>query len=386
MAKHLPEIRSVDSILPVCIIYSEGPMNHLDNDWTESTLWERWRIFFILVFVLIAMIIAAAVFLGPDGVLRMIGLMDDAYRSRLTVQIEPADATVQLDFKTMELPLDTAIEWDRSTDHVLQAEHPAYRTEKIVFSVPENPESLPVYKGAAGAGRITITPDGISVRIDMIPEYIPLEIDTRPSGAEIMIDGADIDRTTPLTYELETGATVTIRATKEGYEPLETTYTVPDTSPGVPVVFELEAIPTPKQPEGRLVLSSPYPVDVYSGRTLIISGKKAATVRLKAGRHSIRVRNDTYMKDETQTIRIRDGATVRIVPEPLGKMRVESSPSGAVVSVEGKKLGTTPGTFPVSPGLYNVTFTWDQCEDTQSRWVKIVSGQTRRVPRVTGCR
>ncbi|HPQ39015.1 MAG TPA: PEGA domain-containing protein [bacterium] len=364
----------------------EDPMNHLDNDWTENSFWDQWRMVLIFGFVILVMGVVGALLVGPDGILRMFGLVDDAYKATLTVSITPDNAMLQLDFTPEENPLTRTVDWDRSTEHVIEVQHPAYRPEKLVLSVPESPDALPVWRGGSTSTQINITQDRIDVRITMIPEYIPVRIQTRPTGASVTIDGIETGKTTPMTHEFKTDETARIAFTRSGYETLEVSYDVPSESPESPVVFELKGKPTPRTLQGRLVIESEYPVDVYSGRERIIAGKRSATATLKEGKHSIRIRNDSYLLDDTRQIRIRDGRTEKITLDPPGKMIVDTNPPGAAVFVGETELGTAPGTFSVAPGLYNVVFQWAECDETHSEWVKIVPGQTRRVPRVNGCR
>ncbi len=74
-----------------------------------------------------------------------------------------------------------------------------------------------------------------------------------------------------------------------------------------------------------------------------------------------------------------------LVLDPPGKMALTSNPPGAIVYVNDCEIGKTPDTFEAAPGLYKVEFKWTNCNETPSVWVKVVSGQTRRIPAVKGC-
>lgn len=361
-------------------------MNHLDNNWTENSFWDQWRMALIFGFVLLAMAVIGTIFVGADGILRMFGLLDDAYKARLSIAVEPADAMVQLDFTTVEHPVSQTVEWDRSTEHVIEVQHPAFRPEKIVISVPESPASLPVSHSHSEASRVEISPDVIDVRIALVPEYIPIRVESRPDGALVTVNGIETGKTTPLTHEFVTGETAHLIVSRKGYMTREVDYNVPDHVPDQPLVFELEKKPEPREPRGRLAVKSEFPVDVYSGKRRIIARRKSATAVLKPGRHRIRLVNDDFLLDETRDVQIKDGHTHTIALEPPGTMILETEPPGAEVAVGNIRLGTTPGTFIVAPGLYNVVFKWEQCDDAESRWVKVVAEQTRRVRRVNGCR
>ncbi|MBN1296316.1 PEGA domain-containing protein [bacterium] len=361
-------------------------MNHLDNDWQDNSFWDRWRMMVIFGVVILVMGGFGAFFLGADGIMRLTGLIDDSYQGALDIRIQPADAILLMDYQSTQHPVTRTIEWSRPSDHVFEITHPAYQAIKIVIHVPESSGEIPVVTVNPSPEAVTIAEESITIDAIMKPEFVPIEIRSKPSGASIAIDGMDTGKRTPMTFELPAGGSVRITVHKEGFDSVDTTCTVPDLGPGEPVVLVLKEQPKPREPQGKLLVKSPYPVTVLSGSKQLSTGKKSFSTHLKPGRHTIRTVNTEYLLDQTDTITIRDNQTSTITVDEPGTLIVESEPSGADVTAGSHRLGKTPGTFSVAPGLYNIELTWSSCDDTQSQWVKILPGQTRRLPRVFGCR
>lgn len=375
-------------------------MNRLDMDWSEPTFWERFGLLFLILFVLLVMSVIAAVFIGSDGIFRMLGLKDDAIRGELSVTVAPENAVIKVDMVELEPPYRRSVEWPRATEHSIDAVHPAYLPEKLIIRIPADPEGQPEVIGQSENARLSFTEAGISVQFDLVPEFLKVRIQSKPSGASVEIDGVPTKKTTPMEYELKTGSKVKITAEKSGYEKTTVEYDVPQKIADTPVVLNLKkaqkptpvpagsktaSTPVPAESSGKIQVKSPYPVDVYSGSNRLIKNRKDSSASISAGKHKIRVVNPDYLLDMEQTVTIKAGKTHSIVIDRPGKMSLSSTPSGATVLVDGKEIGKTPGTFEAAPGLYKVEFKWGQCPETQSVWVKVVTGQTRRIPPVKGC-
>ncbi|MBN1879380.1 PEGA domain-containing protein [bacterium] len=374
-------------------------MNRLDVDWSEPTFWEKFRLPFFILIVLIIMSSLGAVFLGADGILRMLGLRDDSIRSQLVVSIEPQDASVKLDMVVLEKPIQIPVTWTRGSEHILDAQHPAYLPEKLLIRIPADPQKPPEIVGRSDQADIVFSPEKIEARFSLTPEFVKIKIKSKPSGAVIEIDGVSTNKTTPMEYELKTGETVKIKAVKDGYETATFELNVPGKGLSDPVILNLNKLPkeessqknskktssTKEEKKGKLDIRSSYPVDVYVGSKRVIQDKKSASVQVSSGKQIVRIVNPDYLLNLEQSTTIKPGKTESIILDPPGKMALSSDPPGAMVSVANHEIGRTPGTYEVAPGLYKVEFRWSQCSDAQSIWVKVVSGQTRRIPVVKGC-
>jgi hypothetical protein len=374
-------------------------MRHIDVDWAEPTFWEKFRLLFFSLLALLIMSVLGAVFIGADGIMRMIGLKDDAFKSTLKVLVEPENVRLYLDHVETENPLASGISWARGTEHVIETEHPSYITEKVIIRIPLQPDGSPEIVKSSDSVTVTQAPETLTLVFKLRPEFIKMTIRSKPTGALIEINGTSTNKKTPLDYEFKTGETFKIVAAKEGYEPISRDFEVPFFVADDSITLELKKkqkttqLPPKKetpsnakqQVTGKLQVKSNYPVDVYSGSKRIIQNKASAIATLNVGNHSIRIVNSRYLLNDTQTISIKKNETSTITIESPGKMVLNSQPAGARVIIENREIGVTPGTFEVAPGLYNVGFQWDNCPDSQSQWIKVVSSQTRRIPTVRGC-
>jgi len=358
-------------------------MNHLDNDWSESSFLERWQTVLLLVFVLFAMVTCAAFFLGTDGILKIFGLVDDTFHGTISIETSPSEAVIEVDFQSYSNSETREIDWAQGTDHIVEVRHPAFLSEKMIIHVPG--DSSPLVSNSTDNMKFKIVENAITITANLVSEYLSGKIKSSPKGASITVNKVDTRQKSPMNFEFRVGDVYTITAEKKGYEPRTVEFKIDDFDSDSTVTLKLKKKPKPDIPQGRLVLSSDYPVNVYRGSKLLIRNKKAATVFLKPGTYSIRTKNKKYLLDETQSIKIRDKKTSKISLDPAGSIIIETKPAGAEIYVDETFLGNAPETFQLAPGLYNIVFKWDNCEGTENRWIKVVSGQTRKIPLVRGC-
>jgi len=361
-------------------------MNHLDNDWSESSFLERWQTVLFVFLVLFAMIATSAYFLGTNGILKIVGLVDDTFHGSLTITVSPDNAILQVDFQSCENGESKEVSWSRDTDHIISVNHPAYKSEKFLIHVPKEKEQLPYVSNASDNIRFEISDNHMAATITLVSEYVSRQIKSKPAGVSISINQVDTGKKTPMSFEFKTGDKYTIVADKKGYEPKTIEFKADNSNQNTPVFINLKRIPKPKIPQGKLILRNSYPVNIYSGSKLLIRNKKAATIFLKPGTYNLKISNSKYFLNNSQTVKILDGKSVRISVEPPGSVEFKTSPSKAEVYIDEKKLGVTPGTFKIAPGLYNFVFKWDNCEDTESRWIKVISDELRTVPLIRGCK
>lgn len=369
-------------------------MEHLDADWTEPSFREKFRLVFYILIVLLAMATLAFFLIGPEGILRMIGLKDDTLNLMLSIETLPSDAHLSINNVFIENPVQKSVSWQRGSNYRIDASHPSYLSEYVLISIPQASEALPGIQPGSAAVDAILKPDSLHIRFDMRPEYLKIRIESKPSGASVEIDGIDTGRTTPMEYEFKTGQKVNIVAVKSQFEPAKVEFEVPFFQPDKPLALELKrkvaptpaSQPTPKPaPMGSLRINSDFPVDVYHGSRKIIAGKKQATVTLAAGQQALRFVNTAFLLDDTQKITITANQSQTVSIDPPGKVILESIPPGAIIEVDGHILGHAPGSFELYPGLYNMRFQFEHCDEKPSIWVRVVSRQTRRIPAVRGC-
>jgi PEGA domain len=94
-----------------------------------------------------------------------------------------------------------------------------------------------------------------------------------------------------------------------------------------------------------------------SGAEVSIGGSKVGTTpfsksRYASGQYLVTVKKEWYLPQEDQQIIVSDGqATNKMftLSQDFGTLDVQSNPSGAEVTLDGKKLGLTPGSWRVPP-------------------------------------
>jgi len=211
------------------------------------------------------------------------------------------------------------------------------RVEKMGYYPWENTVSV-------AAGGTTIVNVGLTA-IPPIPTTGTVNVTSDPSGAQVRLDNV-AKGTTPLEITDVSVGVHTIRVEMTGYEPFispievnagQTTY----------VTADLDPIPPPPVTKGNLsVISTP------SGASVILNGTPKGPTPLlindvTAGGYTLRVESAGYTPREEDII-VTAGLTTYInwtlIPIPItnGTVSVQSTPSGASVTLNGTPKGPTP--------------------------------------------
>jgi hypothetical protein len=368
-------------------------MEHFNADWTEQSPGEKSRLPLLIIIVFAVMIGAGTAMIGVDGLLRMIGLRDDALKLTVSVNAEPPDTLLYLNNSPIENPSELTVSWLPGTKHIFDAQHPAFISERVTVHVPTELNKEPELSFDSQQIQTDIGIGRLDIFFLLRPEYITLPVESTPCDATIVIDGIETNRNTPFEYSFRAGETVTITASKDGYIESTEQFQIPSFPSDETIVMTLEKKPAAVQahptktpaPTGIFRVSSDFPLDVYRGSRRIVHQKSRADVTLNTGRHDLRFINKEYLLNHEMTITISANRVYPVTLDSLGQIQLDSSPTAATIDVEGIELGKTPGTFSVYPGLYNVALIFEDCDDIQHIWVRVVSGQTRRIPPVRGC-
>lgn len=203
-------------------------------------------------------------------------------------------------------------------EYYYRAENGLYETKEGILSVDDNSD----------------------VRmIEMIPAYSYLDIRTEPSGASVFVDG-ELVGTSPVSVpdKLRRG-TVSVTAQKDLYYPNEINYSVPvDTKRHTVTVILSPQFGTVvcrcEDPEAELWIDNrKVGTGTWTGQ---LSSRSSHYLEARKEGHMSRSLNFDIVEGDTVTQTIGR-------PEPLyGSIEVLSEPSGAVVKVDGKQVGTTP--------------------------------------------
>ena len=216
-----------------------------------------------------------------------------------------------------------------------------------------------------------------------------------PAGAHILVDGTDLNATTPLqAHPTKAGVKHEVEMTLPGFLPHYETFKVEkDSHLSIRVVLELEsaqlkdspASPTQSTQEhmnhGYLTVRSPIQARVFINDKL--SGVTPLNRKfLKVGVHKIEIINDKTGLSLGRTLRIRPGSTSLLnISKKKGFLSVNAKP-WAKIKVGKMKSQDTPHRMALFEGKYTVQF---ECPDghTIKRTAEIKPGQTS--PVVVNC-
>ena len=165
------------------------------------------------------------------------------------------------------------------------------------------------------------------------PIYASLELTSTPSNATVALDGKYVGETPLILNNILVGDH-TVTVTKQGFSKVEKTIELKEEiENNISVV-----LPNTKEVS---ITSNPTGADVYIDG--VYKGVTPLKTILSYGEHTIRFNREGYYQ-ETQTIEV--GDNMELVTEKLsqivGKMKITSSPSGALVYIDGVKVGQTP--------------------------------------------
>lgn len=159
--------------------------------------------------------------------------------------------------------------------------------------------------------------------------------------------------------------------------------TVPDVPPkGLPTPYKPSRPTTPNRrtprrpasAKGTLELaSSPTGLDIYAGRRRL--GRTPASLRLKVGRHRLRLRSTRLGIDRALTVRIAANRSLRqSVRIGKGRLRVNGVP-WANVYVDGRQVGVTPmRALNLYAGKHLVELRHPPSRGHLRRWIKVTEG------------
>jgi len=177
---------------------------------------------------------------------------------------------------------------------------------------------------------------------DLKPKVGDLKIDSRPSHAEVYLDGK-LKGQAPITLpQYNACESHTVMLKKDGFEDWSRTF--PGTDSWREITDTLDTVSLSGIPLGYAKFEPlpPYDVGVYlDGKQLPV---KDYTLALPKGTHSIVLRNAKVLYETTQKISIEGGKTValKVSWRPLGKLTVQAEPSNCKIFVDDVDLGYPP--------------------------------------------
>lgn len=188
-------------------------------------------------------------------------------------------------------------------------------------------------------GTLTVDDNSEVRTIDMTPAYSYLDIRTEPAGASVFV-GGELVGTSPVSIpdKLRRG-TVSVTAQKEMYYPKEISYSVPGDTKRHTVTVTLS-------PQfGTVVCRCDDPeAELWIDNRKVGTGTWTGQLSSRSS-HYLEARKKGHMSRSLNFDIVEGGTVTQTIgsPEPLyGSIEVLSDPSGAVVKVDGRQVGTTP--------------------------------------------
>lgn len=199
------------------------------------------------------------------------------------------------------------------------------------------------------AGKFVISDAKKEISVILKPAFGYANIISEPElGAKVIIDGESLNITTPCEKIQLSSGEHSIQVIKDNYQPSAQKITISDGETST-VKFTLN--PNFSEVIIRTLPDAEIIIDNDSKGTGNWQG------RLSLGVHTLEARLDKY-KTARKDIEITagDNQSIDLSPTPLfGSADIISSPSNAIIGVDGKNFGTTPNTIKdLSVGLHNL--------------------------------
>ncbi|MBS2023444.1 MAG: PEGA domain-containing protein, partial [Deltaproteobacteria bacterium] len=185
-------------------------------------------------------------------------------------------------------------------------------------------------------------------------------VGSRPDGATVKIDGAEVG-TTPWQGEVKAGAH-TVAVSLDGFVAEERQVTAHNNREA-DVDFVLQRPPGP----ARLTIESdPMGADITVDGQVVGTTPLAQEVSLEAGEHQVEARRAGFVSvAQTVTVEQAQTASLRLAMAPAPKeplpptIAVSTEPSGARLYVDGKLAGETPYRLKSKPGPHELKLVLD---------------------------
>lgn len=173
-----------------------------------------------------------------------------------------------------------------------------------------------------------------------------LRIDTKPSGAEVAVDGTKVGKAPIDGIKVKAGRHAIV-ASYRGYSPAERTV---HTEPGVGLEVDMEL---KEKPAELLVETSP------AGASISIDGQAFGNspqkVELERGTYRVTAALGGYSKrDKEVQLGAGQRETIRLLLPRLGELEIVSAPPGAMVEIDGEEIGITPVKRKLEKGTYRI--------------------------------
>ena len=242
----------------------------------------------------------------------------------------------------------------------------------------------------------TLTEDvilAIAKPVEGVPQTFGIRIDTTPQGAKIILNGQDIQKTTPQIITVPQAGTYQIELILNGYKPYSGSVTISNNQPVIHITQSLQRLDV-TMPESTiqatgilyvkaLIDNREVVADVYVDRQKV--GKTAyQNADMPSRTYDIEVRGSELYHPYRETIVVSENKTTRVeapLSPAFGGLKVTSEPSGASVDVldmsdTRRTGGQTPLDIPqLKSGTYKLKLEKDRYYYPETRTITIEDGK-----------
>lgn len=247
--------------------------------------------------------------------------------------------------------IDVASTPEADAEIYLDGELREERTNATLKNIPVGKHHVSVRKTLFQSYDTTVDvrPSGLhKIQAVLQENFGPLRIDSRPGGAVVYIDGVNKGET-PLEMRRVSAEAHKIRLVKSLYHDHSSTVLV-EAGGGFSGTFEL--VPA----FGTLNVNADK-----AGAQVLLDGELVGTVpvtrtHIPSGRVFVKVQKDLHRSHEVH-VDIVDGQTATVdaeLVEEYGTLKVDSTPKGASVVLDERKVGVTPLELQIGVGSYRL--------------------------------
>jgi serine/threonine protein kinase len=243
---------------------------------------------------------------------------------------------------------------------------------EVVVGAPAPPEVVLTFRkeGQMEAERVVKLPlaEGEAVSVALLAAATMVPLKTEPPGASVTLDGEMLEGVTPVDLSLDPATEHRLTVALEGHGSrhlrLEPGGVPPD------LFLKLE----PAGPQGAVVISSSYPIDVvWKGRALA-KDQLSPRVSLPGGRQTLTLLSPTAFLETDVTVSVTGDGESALSAPGLGKLNIRALPDNCQVAIDGRFVDYPPIlNKAVAAGTHVVSFTWPDGRKAQES-VEVSSG------------
>jgi hypothetical protein len=128
----------------------------------------------------------------------------------------------------------------------------------------------------------------------------------------------------------------------------------------------------PAGPQGKVMVSSPYAIDVTWKDRVLARGQTSAELSLPVGRQALVLAAPRYLLRATVTVDVTPDAVAEVSAPELGRINIRANPDNCKVFIDGAFIDYPPILdHPLATGTHNVSFKWPDAESREEVVVEL---------------